>query len=95
MKNKILKKVVAVALSASTLAVVQAVGFAAAVRQDTSTELFADNFESYEAAAVSQETMPKWYMRDDLSECAIIEEGDNKVLKIRNTSGAPGSVRHR
>ena len=89
MKKKVLKRMLAAALSISVLAVVQSVSFAAAERNDQSTSLFADDFENYTAEAVSSDLMTKWYMNDDLSECAIIEEGDNKVLKIRNTSGAP------
>ena len=89
MKKKVLKRMLAAALSISVLAVVQSISFAAAERNDQSTSLFADDFENYTAEAVSSDLMTKWYMNDDLSECAIIEEGDNKVLKIRNTSGAP------
>ncbi len=89
MKNKVLKRTLATALSISVLAVSQSVSFAEAVREDTLTELFSDDFESYTAAAVSQETMTKWYMKDDLSECAIAEIGGTKALKVRNTNGAP------
>ena len=66
MNNKVLKRTLAAALSVSVLALTQAAGFAEAVREDTLTELFSDDFESYTAAAVSQETMTKWYMKDDL-----------------------------
>ncbi len=89
MKNKILKKAIAAALSISTLAAVQTVGFAAAVRQDTSTELFADNFESYEAAAVSQDLMTKWYMKDGYGGCKIAEDNGGKVLQVSPSSGTP------
>ena len=89
MKNKTLKRSFAAALSVSVMATAQAVSFAAATRNDTSANLFADDFESYAAGGVSMATMPKWYMKDDLAACAIAEDGANQVLKIANTTGAP------
>lgn len=89
MKNKILKRTIAAALSLGVLASACTVSFAAAVREDASTELFADDFESYTAAAVSQETMSKWYMKDGYTGCEIIEDNGSKVLKISPADGTP------
>ncbi len=89
MTKKVLRSVVTVVLSISMLAAAQSVSFAAAVRNDVLTELFADNFESYEAAAVSQETMPKWYMKDGYGGCSIAEDNGSKVLKVSPSISTP------
>ena len=91
MKNKTLKRSFAAVLSVSVLATAQAVSFAAATRNDTSANLFEDDFQSYAAGGVSMDTMPKWYMKDDLESCAIAEDGTNKVLKIADTTTTPST----
>lgn len=85
----ILKRTLSVALCVSIVGAAQLVSLAAATRNDSYTDVFADDFESYATGAVSSELMPNWYIKDDIANCKIEEEAGNKLLQICNTTGAP------